>query len=75
MEPAYTNEKKEYNDLTAAMEQLEDEVGGIAAYKHMSDHAVCPELKALATKHLVGEREHAQSLAAWIHAYIGKMSM
>jgi len=66
-------EEKEYDDLAAACEQLEDEVKGMDAYKHMYYSAKCPKLKALAEAALASEREHAKNLAAWIHAHISSL--
>lgn len=64
--------EKEYNDLSAALKQLEDEVKGIREYQYIVDSATCPILKKLAGEHLAGERQHALNLSSWIHSYIGK---
>lgn len=69
---AYEIEAEEYDDVVAACKQLADEIQGMKEYRYMAGHATCTDLKLLAEKHLASEKEHAQGLAQWIHAYIGR---
>ena len=60
----------EKTDIEMAVEQLEDEVNGITAYKILYDTATCPQLKKIAQQHMLSEKQHALQLIAWINAYI-----